>query len=264
MQTQLATAAAHVNPICLKCGAIEKTGKLSCCARGGSWYGKCGSILSAKLLHTWSEGIEACEAAVGQPELIVEQKVNRSPNDGRMIISPKAAITTAHVPASTPTNIQMSAINSVTMYSNTSMKALSITSMKALGITSRKPLSIASKRVSMDTSMLAAVPNRMSTVHNNITTTFESTTETITSATIALVDTFLNMSMTMPPISPAKIAILSQNQSSRSKADQVVTVTDVMSHHASDSKSIILRECEHILDIVGFIHLIALIVTPFF
>ena len=57
--------------VCAECGIIQKSGKLSCCARGGSWFGKCGSAGNGDLRHTWSEGIRVCEArqfrdAVGQ------------------------------------------------------------------------------------------------------------------------------------------------------------------------------------------------------
>ena len=41
---------------------VHKSGKLSCCARGGSWFGSCGSGGSAQVRHTWSEGFRVCEA----------------------------------------------------------------------------------------------------------------------------------------------------------------------------------------------------------
>ena len=47
--------------VCPKCGTIEKSGKVSCCGRGGSWFRNCGSDGNAKLLHTWSEGMLACK-----------------------------------------------------------------------------------------------------------------------------------------------------------------------------------------------------------
>ena len=49
---------------CLKCGAIGKSGKSSCCGRGGSWFRNCGSAGSTKLRHTWYEGISACKLRV--------------------------------------------------------------------------------------------------------------------------------------------------------------------------------------------------------
>ena len=46
---------------CTKCGITEKTGKSSCCASGGSWFGNCGDPGDPKFGHTWSEGIQGCK-----------------------------------------------------------------------------------------------------------------------------------------------------------------------------------------------------------
>ena len=48
-------------PACLKCGVIKKSGKLSCCARDGAWFNKCGDRGDSKFEHTWLEGIRACK-----------------------------------------------------------------------------------------------------------------------------------------------------------------------------------------------------------
>jgi len=48
--------------VCPKCGTIDKSGKISCCGRGGSWFKNCGSVGNAKLDYTWYEGAQACEA----------------------------------------------------------------------------------------------------------------------------------------------------------------------------------------------------------
>ena len=47
---------------CPKCGITKKSGIISCCGRGGSWFGKCGSNGGIKLGHTWHEGLQACKA----------------------------------------------------------------------------------------------------------------------------------------------------------------------------------------------------------
>ena len=47
--------------VCPKCGVIKKSGKANCCARGGSWFGNCGSVSNAQFDHTWSEGSQACK-----------------------------------------------------------------------------------------------------------------------------------------------------------------------------------------------------------
>ena len=48
------------NNMCLKCGITKKSGKLSCCARGGAWFKKCGDVGDTKFEHTWTEGVDAC------------------------------------------------------------------------------------------------------------------------------------------------------------------------------------------------------------
>ena len=42
---------------------MRKSGKLSCCGHGGSWFGSCGSIRNVNVGHiwTWYEGIRACK-----------------------------------------------------------------------------------------------------------------------------------------------------------------------------------------------------------
>merc|ERR1712224_1082426 len=42
---------------CVKCGVIKKSGKRSCCARGGDWFKKCGDAADTTFNHTWSEGV---------------------------------------------------------------------------------------------------------------------------------------------------------------------------------------------------------------
>ena len=46
---------------CPKCGTIKKSGKHSCCARGGAWFKSCGDVGSTKFDHTWVEGIQTCK-----------------------------------------------------------------------------------------------------------------------------------------------------------------------------------------------------------
>ena len=60
MQTPAAKQTAIV-PVCPKCGIIGRSGKSSCCGRGGSWFGNCGSADNTKVEHRWYEGLEACK-----------------------------------------------------------------------------------------------------------------------------------------------------------------------------------------------------------
>ena len=45
---------------CSKCGP-DKSGKLSCCSRGGDWFKQCGKPGDKKYAHTWTEGVNACK-----------------------------------------------------------------------------------------------------------------------------------------------------------------------------------------------------------
>ena len=49
------------SPVC-KCGTFKNSGILSCCARGGDWFRKCGKKSSD---HTWLEGLDACKSKFG-------------------------------------------------------------------------------------------------------------------------------------------------------------------------------------------------------
>ena len=47
---------------CAHCSTTAKSGKSSCCARGGAWFKNCGDAGDTNFTHTWSEGIQACKA----------------------------------------------------------------------------------------------------------------------------------------------------------------------------------------------------------
>ena len=51
-------------PVCPKCVAIKKSGKLSCCAPGGAWFKKCVTSGNSNTEHTWVEGVQACKNVV--------------------------------------------------------------------------------------------------------------------------------------------------------------------------------------------------------
>ena len=58
--TTTSLSASKSNNTCSKCGTLKKSGKFTCCARGGAWFKKCGDAGDTKFDHTWSEGIQAC------------------------------------------------------------------------------------------------------------------------------------------------------------------------------------------------------------
>ena len=48
---------------CWRCPRIKKSGKRSCCARGGAWFKNCGDDDGDMHFdHTWAEGILACNS----------------------------------------------------------------------------------------------------------------------------------------------------------------------------------------------------------
>ena len=61
MSTEASTVTTSVSgKECSKCGNTKTSGKLSCCARGGTWFKKCGDAGDTKFDHSWVEGIQAC------------------------------------------------------------------------------------------------------------------------------------------------------------------------------------------------------------
>ena len=81
-----------VSPVCLKCGIIKKSGKTSCCGRGGSWFRNCGGAGVSKLRHTWYEGIQTCKARP-QSKAIIEQYLNATQEEIIDMINVKSVST---------------------------------------------------------------------------------------------------------------------------------------------------------------------------
>ena len=101
---------ASASSICLECGIIQKSGRMSCCGYGGSWFGNCGSARNARFGHTWSEGVWICktrqsQAAVGQ-QLQAAKSLNDASNDDVSIdINFHVVMSATHVSVLTPTSI---------------------------------------------------------------------------------------------------------------------------------------------------------------
>ena len=60
---------------CLKCGTSKKSGKLSCCVRGGAWFKRCGDAGDAQFDHTWSEGMQACKGSATSIPIDISSQV---------------------------------------------------------------------------------------------------------------------------------------------------------------------------------------------
>ena len=93
--TTSASAASNEHERCPMCGMAKKSGKLSCCARGGAWFQTCGDVGNKQFEHTWVEGVQACNgfaaSILGQAPaqvrdaLLIQQPINVSGlrNDAR-------------------------------------------------------------------------------------------------------------------------------------------------------------------------------------
>ena len=71
----VSATATIISSVCATCGFIAKSGRISCCGRGGSWFGNCGGAGNAKLAHTWYEGIRACKT-LAQSKTAIGQQLN--------------------------------------------------------------------------------------------------------------------------------------------------------------------------------------------
>ena len=60
VSTPVVTSAIGIMITCSKCGTFNKSGKVSCCAPGGSWFKSCGGSGNRNADHTWSAGVKAC------------------------------------------------------------------------------------------------------------------------------------------------------------------------------------------------------------
>ena len=117
---------------CPRCGTIGKSGTLSCCGRGGSWFKLCGVGSNAKLQHTWYEGMQACKArlksktATGHQVNIVQQKGTDSSQSAGMasykaVIAASKTFSSFSINNSTRTSGRKSIITSNNMSGNVSI-----------------------------------------------------------------------------------------------------------------------------------------------
>ena len=132
-----------MNSACPKCGIIEKSGRLSCCGRGGSWFDNCGSVASIGPDYTWYEGVRACKArqfqtAVDQQQHAYHPNIHAFSGDASMGLNSKVVFVAPHAFRSTPVNTSTPLLGaaSISVPPNTSIIApvRKLTS-KAIGTT---------------------------------------------------------------------------------------------------------------------------------
>ena len=108
MSTAAAFTTTVIGSACRACGAVRKSNKLSCCARGGSWFGNCGGAGNVHLGHTWYEGIQACKGrqfhGVVDQQLHASQSNSNTSNYVNISADSKAVIMVTHMLTSSPAN----------------------------------------------------------------------------------------------------------------------------------------------------------------
>mgnify|MGYP003341261771 CR=1 FL=1 len=72
-----------ISSICHKCGIVAKSGKVSCCGRGGSWFGKCGRAGNGKVAFTWYEGVQTCKMQPRSEARTIRQSSGIQANNNR-------------------------------------------------------------------------------------------------------------------------------------------------------------------------------------
>ena len=241
MQISVATTTSIVS-VCHTCGVVKKSNKRSCCARGGSWYGKCGGADNTNREHTWYEGLQACKALQSQAVMVhqqnaVEQKSTNFSDDASMGIDAKAIHTFASASG-----------YAVAVLGNTSIR----TSPNA---STRMPMSV----------RLAHTLARTSIAYDTGTTT----SKVITATAITIVHTSVKMSTPRSSILPIKSSIhIQSNRSTNPLANSTNTKLRVREASANvvpprtpASASIRVQSCENLFHIVTLINMFLVVVV---
>ena len=263
MSTPAVTTTA-ISIACYECGIIQASGKISCCGRGGSWFGNCGNVENAKFGHTWHEGIRACEprkfesqAAVGQQLHAFQPKSNVSPDVASMDMHSKVAFLPAHNILSAPTNL------STPISNGTSIAAAANTSVTA---PSDKSILYGAGRF---TSTALVVTNTTTNITDMSTLTLKSSrmnqaiAPRTSPTTIALVNpastTLLNQTIITPnarqritrSLKPTRIKPIL-----RTSVDKFKMISSRVSARVSN----VARDCKQLLKVVVHISIIAIII----
>ena len=117
-----AVTTTSISSVCPECGITQKSAKMSCCARGGSWFGNCGGAGDGTFGHTWYEGVRACKDR--QFQAVVGQQLHSSQFKRlNMSMESIAVIATAQMFASTRniSTLMSSATTSITPNANKSI-----------------------------------------------------------------------------------------------------------------------------------------------
>ena len=143
--------ATTISLVCPKCGITKKSGKLSCCGLGGSWFGNCGSAGDIKLDHTWYEGLRSCKART-QSKTVIDHQLNRAqqennnPSNGAGTVNSGAIVVAPE--ARSPTSVLMSGAPPIIALAHTPANTSPASATVAID---RKPIATAVPRSYMST-----------------------------------------------------------------------------------------------------------------
>ena len=92
---------------CTKC-ITSKAGR-TCCAKGGSWYGKCGRSGDNKFEHTWGDGVKACAGnAAERKKAKIAQAASKEDEDPKpSLLTQQGAVSASAITDVTPTAMLM-------------------------------------------------------------------------------------------------------------------------------------------------------------
>ena len=136
---------------------MDKSGKMSCCGRGGSWFRNCGGSGNTKLAHTWSEGTQACKSR-SQSTVVAKQKGKDSSHGADITNYYKAVIAATERFTFTSANTSMSMSDTTsTMASSYTPDNVAVTTSAQIltAITTADTLMTSSTHTSTSTSITA-------------------------------------------------------------------------------------------------------------
>ena len=114
----LADTTKIADSVCPTCGTIDKSGEMSCCGRGGSWFRHCGSSGSRKRHHTWYDGIQACKART-QSRTSIGQQLNGAQQQKDIYLSQKANLANSKLFMAATKTFGFASVNVSTQMSET-------------------------------------------------------------------------------------------------------------------------------------------------
>ena len=213
-----------ISTICPKCGTMKMSGKVSCCGRGGSWFGLCGSAGKTQLRHTWHEGIQACKTRA-QSRIVMGEQSNAAQQlnnlNGTAMANSNAVITAAKTFTLTSANTPISMPSTTAIVASAANASINVSDSRSIEhYTGNAVTTIIARSVKMTTPTTSFMPTNMAIN---------------TSARMSFTNTLAHMSMTAPAhtgaLNMTLIASDTKNTSAAifPTAKEATTITDWVS-----------------------------------